>query len=266
MLRLSSMSALLERVKNAREISVEAYTLHGALLGAVKAAAQRGASVVVELERHPFHSRGLAAENARVADGLRAAGVVAHLCDRVHAKEVQVDGTLFLDEKNWHMGDIVLSESDPAAARSIPMMKEAALAEEAKLLAGADVESDVIVESESFGNGNPTYDALRTLGKAKTAPRLLVSENDLRTARREPAILRDLIADGVRVRVCADSAKLAVAGSSAWLGSANATYAGTGYNMTDWGVRTNDAAIAETVRSRLEAQWAAGRDLPATDA
>ena len=61
--------------------------------------------------------------------------------------------------------------------------------------------------------------------------------------------------DGVRVRVCKDSEKLAVAGSGAWLGSANATAAFGESDMIDWGLCTSDPAIVSAVRARLEAAW-----------
>lgn len=258
MVSLSSTRCAIESIERATEVSVEAYTLHGAVLAAVEAAARRGANVRVELEAHPFHDpKGhLAKENEKLVVELRAAGVRADLADRIHAKEITADGRLFLDEKNWHDDDIVLSEDDPVEARSIPMMKRDALAQEAKLLSGARASEDVIVESESLGTGNPTYDALKALGRANAAPRLLVSENDLRGTRNERSSLRKLVNDGVRVRVCKDSAKLAACGDSAWLGSANATFAGKGFDMTDWGVCTSDGTIVQAVRNRLEDEWA----------
>lgn len=257
MLSLSSTCDVIRKIEHATEISVEAYTLHGPVLRAVEAAAQRGARVRVELEAHPFNDcRGaLAEENERLARELRATGAIAFLADRIHAKEVAVDGTLFLDEKNWHEHDLVVREDDPVEASAIPMMKREALVQEAKLLGCAAASDAVIVESESFGTHNPTYDALKALGKAHASPRLLVSEKDLRGSRNERTALRELVAAGVRVRLCKDSAKLAAAGNAAWLGSANATYAGEGFDMTDWGVRTNDAAIVKTVRATLEAEW-----------
>lgn len=233
------------------------------MLRAVEAAARRGATVRVELQAHPFNDRkgALAKENARLANALRADGANTSLADSVHAKEITAGDSLFLDEKNWHDGDVVLCEDDPIEARSIPMMKRDALGQEAKLLADARASDGVIVETESFGNGNPTYEALRALGEAHASPRLLVSKNDLRGTHKERSVLRGLVRCGVRVRVCTDSAKLAIAGDSAWLGSANATYAGGGFNLTDWGVCTNDATIAKTVRNRLEAEWRSAKPL-----
>lgn len=262
MLALSSTNDVIESIATAKEIAVEAYTLHGPVLRALEAVARRGAHVVVRLEGRPYDDarRHLSGENARIAAALRRAGADAGPADPIHAKRISVDGTLYLDEKNWQMGDIVLRDDDASEAASIPMTKDRALAEEARLLGGARRRDGVIVESESFGAANVTYSALRRLGRAGAAPRLLVSEADLRETPRERAVLTALVRDGVRVRVCRDSAKFAVAGDRAWLGSANATYAGGRWNMTDWGLRTGNAEIVTAVRIRLEAQWKAAID------
>lgn len=257
MLQLSSMQDVIEAVALARNVALQAYTLHGPVLRALESAARHGAHVRVQLEARPYEhgSRRLAEENARIADELRKAGVDARLEDRIHAKTISIDGTLYLDEKNWHDGDIVLRDDDAADAASIAMTKHDALAREGAMLArGGD---GLMVESESFGSGNATYAALKALGLAGAAPRLLVSENDLRGNERERGALENLVRDGVRVNLCKDSAKLAVAGDSAWLGSANATYADGKWAMPDWGLCTGDAAIVDAVRKRLDLDWAA---------
>ncbi|HVN70111.1 MAG TPA: hypothetical protein VMU38_10745 [Candidatus Binatia bacterium] len=262
MLRLSSTREVLTALHGAREIAVEAYTLHGCVLRAVEAAARRGADVEVALEASPAgdaRSR-LAGENARVAAELRAAGASATLRHGAHAKEIQADGALFLDEKNWHLGDLVL-RADAAGAASIATTKDDALDREARLLRASRAGDGVIVESESFGCGNPAWSALRALGRAGARPRLLVSERDLRGSGRERAVLSSLARDGVRVRVCKDSEKLAACGDRAWLGSANATVAFGRWNMTDWGLCTDDATIARAVRDRLEDAWLRARNL-----
>lgn len=61
--------------------------------------------------------------------------------------------------------------------------------------------------------------------------------------------------------LCDDSEKLAAAGDRAWLGSANASCAFGIYDMIDWGLTTNDAAIARTARARLEATWRTARPM-----
>jgi hypothetical protein len=261
MIELSSTRAVLAGMAWAKEIAVEAYTLHGPVLRAAEDAARRGAHVVVRLAgKLDDRNRGLASENARVASELRAAGAEATLEPRLHAKEISVDGARYFDGKNWRGDDLVLRDRDPAGSRGIAQTKLEALRGERELLRGARAGDRVVVESESFGCCNDVFYALRELGRGGAAPRLLVSARDLRGNDRERCALDDLVSEGVRVRVCRDSEKLAVAGDRAWLGSANATVAVGKWNAVDWGLQTTDAPIASAVRSRLEAQWSAARD------
>jgi hypothetical protein len=265
MLQLSSTGAMLAAMGRAKEITLEAYTLPRPVLDALEAAARRGARVAVELEGKPHDDRAdrLRNENARLVTELRASGVEAELAAGIHAKECRVDGSLYLDEKNWRGGDIVLRDDDAADAASIPMNKRDALAQEAQLLDRARSSGAVIVESENFGAANSVYDALKALGLAGAAPRLLVNERVLSGNHRERSILEHLVRDGIRIRVCKDSSKLAVAGDRAWLGSANATITFGKDDMSDWGLCTGSEAIVGAVRSRLESQWAAARDFRA---
>ncbi len=263
MLALSSTRSAIESLAHARRVAIDAYTVGGAMLAALEAAARRGARVTVRLEAHPYDdaSHHLGRLNAKIARELRRAGADAWLDDPIHSKTLDVDGTRYLDEKNWRADDIVLREDDPGNAAGIVHDKSQALALEAELLRAARRGDAVIVESESFGFGTPVYAALAALGRAGSAPRLLVCRRDLRESKRERAALRDLTRAGVRVRVCDDSAKLALAGGRAWLGSANATYARGQYAMPDWGTCTRDARILGAVRTRLDGDWEAGVDL-----
>jgi len=255
---LSSTPDVLQVLSRAAEIEVHAYTLHGPVKGALEAAARRGASVVVELERQPYKSSHLAAENARLVDEMRGAGVDAHLADPVHAKTIVADGTIYLDDKNWGARDLVL-RADAADAASIPMIKHEALAAEAQLLRSAG-DADAVVESESFGCCNAVYSALKGLARAGAAPRLLVSKDDLRGNASERRALDDLVRAGVRVRVCENSEKLAVAADRAWIGSANATIAAGPTDLPDWGFCTGDPAIVRALHDRIEGVWAGAKE------
>ncbi len=103
------------------------------------------------------------------------------------------------------------------------------------------------------------WSALEALARAGKRPRLLVNERDLHANPKERATLRALVAQGVEVRVCSFSEKLALAGTRAWIGSANATVAFGESNMTDWGVRTSDPVIVAAVRARIEAHWSSAK-------
>ena len=256
MIELTSTAALLDAMASAKEIALEAYTLHGPVLRAAEEAAQRGAHVVVRLAGQPYadRERRLAGENARLVGQLRAAGAQAELQVGLHSKDIVVDGTLYLDGKNWHGDDLVLRDND-ATGGELAATKYDALEDEERLLRTARATDGVIVESESFGCCNGVYSALRALGQSGAGPRLLVSERELRGNQRERRALNELERDGVRVRVCRDSEKLAVSGGSAWLGSANATVAFGKWNMIDWGATTSNSAITGAVRARLESAW-----------
>jgi hypothetical protein len=263
MVELSSVSELFAALARAKAIDLHAYTLHGPVLPALEAAAGRGARVTAELEGSPHDDPrgGLARENLRIVAELRAAGVDARLGDPVHAKSIVADGTLFLDDRNFNASDVVLRDDDPADAASIPMLKHAALAAEARLLRGARRDDGVIVASESFGCCNSVYWALDALAKRGATPRLVVCERELRGNPRERDVLRALVSDGVRVRVGRDTDKLAATDDRVWIGSANATVAFDRADLPDWGLCSDDPAIVAAVRGRVESEWTRAKPL-----
>ncbi|HYL27182.1 MAG TPA: hypothetical protein VEW74_05055 [Candidatus Nitrosotalea sp.] len=244
----------------AKRISAEAYTLAGPMVNALEAAGERGARVCVTLAGTPYGSSKdrLAAWNARLVAQLRAHHVAAVLKDTVHAKELCVDGTFYFDERNWRRDDLVVRAA-PSEAAAIPSTKAGALAVEAQLLAAAPT-GDVILETESFGSKNAVYDALKRLALDGRSPRLLVNRRVLCGNSRERSLLEGLVREGVHVRVCSDSSKLAATPNGAWLGSANASPTFAGDAMTDWGVATSNHAIARSVSARLESDWSVAKE------
>lgn len=263
MVELSSAPELFAALARAGTIELHAYTLHGPVLGALEAAASRGARVSAELEGSPHDdpTGALARENQRIAAELRAAGVDAILGDGVHAKSIVADGTLFLDDRNFNASDIVLRDDDPADAATIPMLKHEALAAEARLLRAARRDDGVIVASESFGCCNSVYGSLDALAKRGEAPRLVVCERELRGNAREREVLRALVRDGVRVRAGRDTDKVAAIGDRVWIGSANATVAFHRADLPDWGLCSDDSAIVGAVRNRVESEWSRAKPL-----
>ena len=169
MLQLTSTAAVVDQIAHARSIAAEAYTLHGPVLFALEEAARRGACVRVRLEGRPFDDpKGrLAAENARLTGELRACGAQASLAHQLHAKALDLDGVLYLDEKNWQRNDLVVRESDTAEARAVATIKHEALAREAQLLADSGRGDGAVVESESFGCCNAVYGALSKLARSR---------------------------------------------------------------------------------------------------
>jgi hypothetical protein len=274
MLSLSSSAAAAAALRGARSATFVAYTLRrGAIFDALEAAARGGARVTVQLEGAPYGDAdgSFARANAATVAELRGAGVDARLSGPgdapIHAKELEVDGALYLDDRNWGADDLVVRDDDPADA-AVATHKRAALASEAALLRGsslpgADAGGAPIVESESFGCCNAVYSAVDALAKRGLAPRVLVCERELRGNARERTMLEKLAADGARVRVTAATDKLALAGDNAWIGSANTTAAIALPDTIDWGVATNDRDIVAAVRARAELNWAHAKPLVA---
>ena len=266
------------RIAEASRIALSAYTLEprGEMVRALDAAADRGARVAVTLEGFAGRSdardlRRVALENAR---DLRAHGVRVRLGTggaEVHLKAAVIDGTAFLDDRNWAArSETIVATTErgevaavldaiagrPHDAGCLATDKRSALGREAEAIrCGGD---HVDLESESFGPGIVAT-ALRERAAGGALVRVLVNDRiaSERRARGERALLRDLAQAGVEVRVSAASEKLCVAGDRGWVGSANATFAGE--PMTDWGRTVDEPALLGTLAATFERNWNAAR-------
>jgi hypothetical protein len=270
---LSSVDAVASRIRRAQRVDFGAYVLHpGDIERALTAAAEHGARVHVILQRDPY--RGGAGErhlNRDAARVLRAAGATVTLLDRhrmpFHLKAAVCDGTAFLDDRNWAADEreIVLSDDTPrdvAAVRSalrgagsvdgaIATRKDAALRLEAQQIDAAR-DAPVLVETEAFGAG-PISAALWRHARGGAPTTLLVAAREAKYKPKERALLNALRADGVVVRETAVNEKLMLAGDAAWVGSANATFAGGRAGaQIDWGLVTHDSAVVAAVRAGLQ--------------
>ena len=101
------------------------------------------------------------------AGELRACGAEATLAHPLHAKALDLDGVLYLDEKNWQRNDLVLRENDATEAGGVATIKHEALSREAQLLGDSRRGDDAVVESESFGCCNAVYGALSKLARER---------------------------------------------------------------------------------------------------
>jgi hypothetical protein len=256
----------------------------GPVLDALVAAARRGAEVWVRLERDPLDDAAgtLHQANAASIATLRAAGASAEATKRgepvLHLKAAVVDGTAWLDDRNWAAGgaERILRDSDAddvAAVRSavaggrgadghLATTKSGAQRLEADVIGRADA-TPLVVESESFGNGT-IYEALLRRAEAQLPTRLIVAGREVAEAgnHTERAHLAHLAALGVAVRAGDPKhgdldEKLAVAGDDGWAGSANATYArGDAGAQRDWGMATREPTIVDGLRASFERNWA----------
>ena len=283
---LSSVGTFAAAVAAARDIDFASYTLHGGRVrDALLAAARSGAHVRVRLEREPLDDPAgtLRAANGAAVALLGAAGADAALTSPgaplLHLKAAVVDGVAWLDDRNWvgNAGETVVRDSDPpdvgdlAAAidggrplggGSLRLTKGAAVAAEVEVIRAAGA-APLAVETESFGGGE-VYAALLERGRAGLPARVLVAGREARAAGKagdaERRLLERLAMLGIAVRFGNPRAepdeKLTVSSEAAWVGSANATFAGRGAGIqADWGIATRDPQLVDGLRAVFEANW-----------
>jgi phosphatidylserine/phosphatidylglycerophosphate/cardiolipin synthase-like enzyme len=286
--RLTTGASVAAAIASGTDVSLSAYILRpgSAVENALERAADRGARVSVTLEGNPYRGgRGAdspARANRRAAECLRQHGVAVRLTGRsdvpVHLKAAVVDGTAYLDDRNWTGDghDTIVATSDARAVAavgaalagraqaSVPELaldKQQALRLEARAIRGAAGDR-LDVQSESFGY-SCIYEALRYRASHGTHVRLVVSAREFahRGNVAERSALRRLRAAGVDVRVAVGEEKLCIGGDRGWVGSANATFAGR--PMLDWGLRTRDPALLRELERRFASTWSSATEAPA---
>jgi hypothetical protein len=276
--QLASMSDLLGALSHARTVELASYILgFGPLVAALAAAGDRGATVTVRLEPAPMDDAhgDLTKRNAAVAAALRAHGVRVELSDRAatHLKAAVVDGCAFLDDRNWPLsgpntlvrdddGDDVAVVRDAIRGETssdahLWTRKYDALRAEASLIRDPSADH-IAVSSESFGPGIIARE-LQDKAEAGCDVRLLVCKREASNPR-EAAALRRLADAGVHIRTTGSSEKMAVAGSQAWLGSANATM--FPFDQADWGLRTRTPSLVATLQEKFDATWETAKPFP----
>lgn len=269
---LSSAAAAAAHVRAAHTVAFGAYILKpGAMRDALVAAARSGANVTVTLQADPYDDDGTLKEmNADAARALRAAGahvaLVEHEREPFHLKAAVCDGVAFLDDRNWppdDEGGLVVRDDDPRDVALVqraldgmpdwgPVLatrKDAALRREASLIRRAG-DAPLVASTESFGGGSVEI-ALRERARRGLPTTLIVDAKELKPATK--TLLRELQSDGVVVKESDADEKFVLAGDAAWIGSANATYAGgSGGRQTDWGLITRDPAVLAALRAKLQ--------------
>jgi hypothetical protein len=295
MIALDTAAGFVRALQHSRSVALSSYTLRpGEVVDALAAAARRGAAVRVRIERDPFDDptgRLHRADAAALAE-LRAAGAAAVTTRPgepvLHLKAAVVDGTAWLCDRDWAAGgaEQILRDTDPedvaavgsaaaggpGAGRHLATTKSGALQLEAALIRDAG-NAPLLVETEAFGTA-ALYRALLQRGAAGLPTRLIVAGREVGEGRNrgEAARLRRLEAAGIAVRVGDRgprdlNEKLAIAAGTAWLGSANATWAGGAAGaQRDWGLTTREPAVVDGLRAAFERNWSAARGLAAPGA
>ncbi len=283
--RLVPDAAFLAALETAHSVRFSAYVLNAgsAVVKALASACDRGAVIDVLLDGAPYRNgAGITRVNAAAASELSRHGAHVHTTSSadpaMHLKAAVIDGTAYLDDRNWASEDrdtiVALDDADQVAAvaaalsgvavpggaattfGSLAIEKQAALALEARTIDEAPGDR-IDVETESFG-ATAVSKALAHRAARGDHVRLLVSQAELRGAsgRRERLALAKLAADGIDIEATANTEKLCVAGDDAWIGSANATFS-PGPSL-DWGLHSNDPAIVAGLERAFERNGSAG--------
>jgi hypothetical protein len=289
-LTVESPAAFAAALGRAHAVALTAYTLReGAVRDALVAAALRGATVSVRLERDPLDDAAgtLHQANAETIAQLRAAGATADLTGSgeptLHLKAAVVDDVAWLDDRNWASSgperilrdtaadDVTVVRSavagGPGRDGHLATTKSGALWLEADVIRQAGA-APLVVESESFGGG-PVYNALLHRAQAGLPARLIVAGREVAESPhgREGKRLARLAALGVEVRVGDPQRgdldeKLAVGERDGWVGSANATDAYRSFGaQRDWGMATRVPAVVDDLRAAFERNWRLARPL-----
>jgi hypothetical protein len=249
-----------------------ASTLEGALVNA----AQRGATVAVSLPSDTFvQSLGdVYEEDMESAQNIQSAGgtVTWDAGDQspneepLHAKLAIVDGTAYLDGRNWDPSDVIVSDTGaadlsaignaislaPADSGTLDTIKQDALSLEATFI-GNTSGSTIDYMTESFGGGN-VADALIARAGAGTTVRAIVLKSDVSSSEKTTLTQMQQAGIDVELNPGSGSEKLAIIGATAWFGSSNST-AGVPYQI-DWGAVLSDPSVISTLQSNFDATLA----------
>jgi cell division septation protein DedD len=246
------------------------YLASGSLLNSLVSAAQGGASVTVDLpsDSYVMSTDVYTTDEASAKQITSAGGTVVWDAgtqspnnEPLHAKLAIVDGTAYLDGRNWDSSDVILSETgsadltaignalalNPTDSATLDTIKQDALSLETTFIQDASG-SSVDYMTESFGAGN-VANALIARAQAGGKVTVIVLKSD--TSATSDKTLDQLVAAGADVELNpgSGSEKMAIIGSQAWFGSSNST-AGSPYQI-DWGAVFNGSAVLSTLQSNF---------------
>jgi hypothetical protein len=184
----------------------------------------------------------------------------------LHAKLAIVDGTAYLDGRNWDSSDVIVSETgaadltaignaialNPTDSPTLDTIKQDALSLETTFINDASG-TTIDYMTESFGAGN-VANALIARAKAGATVHAIVLSED--TSSTEDQTLTQMQQAGIDVELNpgSGSEKMAIIGSAAWFGSSNST-TGSPYQI-DWGAVFTSTSVLSTLQSNFNATLA----------
>lgn len=280
MVSLSSTARMLASLRSASKVTFSSYFLKpGPVVDALLEAAARPHSAVhVRLEANLFGgSKSMDPENQDAFCLLKDAGIDVQLVEEpdLHMKAAVCDGVAFLDDRNWNThGDTIVRDDtrshvkalrdailqrDSAAPGNLRLTKTGALYAEAHMLRAKHVR-EVDVETEFLG-GSPVSKALRDLRAKNVRCRVLISAQAYKRGGPTSHAAHSLAKIGVDVRIAKANEKLAVAGTHAWVGSANASSTHPFPDAVEWSLTTPNPHVVRGIRARFNENWRASSAL-----
>jgi len=208
------------------------------------------------------------AQNIENAGGtvLWDAGTQTPNNEPLHAKLAIVDGTAYLDGRNWDSEDVIVSETgaadltaignaialNPTDSPYLDTIKQDALSLETTFIDDASG-TTIDYMTESFGAGNVANALIARAEAGATVHAIVLSED---TSSTEDKTLTQMQQAGIDVELNpgSGSEKMAIIGSAAWFGSSNST-TGSPYQI-DWGAVFTGSSVLSTLQSNFNATLA----------
>jgi hypothetical protein len=267
------------KLATAHTICFSAYVFTDASFEALDQAARAGANetVVLPLEEQ---SSDQSDASQLATDGAHVIYDQGTSTPPLHAKLAIVDGSAYLDGRNWDTTDIVISDTyagdftaienalalAPTSSTNLDTLKSLALAREANSITSAAPASGVTVrfmtESFSSGAGNVVA-ALESAAQAGANVEVVVLSSYVQGNSLEESLLTTLKSPpynmSVRLNPASGSEKMTLISSQAtgWFGSSNATSSSeSSDNYIDWGLTVSDPSVLSSLQSYYDSVYA----------
>ena len=256
---LDDVVTAIDAEKNGIAVSSFLLEPYGPVAQALIRARKRGVTVAVWLPASPYDPQGMVRKaNSETETALRAVGgKVIYTSFNLHLKSVMVHGATFLDDRNWAKSgkQVILVDKFPADQEAIlkslqggrgqtsllTTIKSDSLDREARIIALGG--HPLNIETESFNDGPISQAIIQAISQGADV-QLIVASNEFKSAK-EQAFVADMIARAnghLKVNVSSNSEKMAISGSSCWVGSTNATSGVE--DQVDWGMEMRGQACA----------------------
>ena len=267
------------KLSTAKTICFSAYVFTSASFSALDAAVKSGANETVVLPEEEM-SGDAGDANRLAADGAHIVYDRGVSTPPLHAKLALVDGSAYLDGRNWDTTDIVISDTDaaddgaianglaldPTSSSNLDTLKSLALAREAAQITAAAPTAGVTVRfmTESFGDGAANViSALEAAASNGATVEVVVLGSYVQGNPSEAALLTTLKSPPydmrVRLNPASGSEKMTLISnrSTGWFGSSNATSFGSNSsNYIDWGLAVADPLVLGSLQSYFDSVYA----------